>query len=41
MPELIDMSRWPRREIYDFFAPMADPFYALTFPVEVTSLRAH
>ena len=41
MPELIDMSRWPRREIYDFFAPMADPFYALTFPVEVTRLRAH
>ena len=40
MPQIIDKSTWPRREIYDFFAPMSDPFYDLTFPVEVTRLRA-
>ena len=37
---VIDKSAWPRREIYDFFAPMSDPFYTLTFPVDVTALRA-
>ena len=37
---VIDKSAWPRREIYDFFAPMSDPFYTLTFPVDVTPLRA-
>ena len=36
---VIDRATWPRREIYDFFAPMSDPFYALTFPVDVTALR--
>ena len=37
---VIDKSAWLRREIYDFFAPMSDPFYTLTFPVDVTALRA-
>ena len=37
---VIDKASWPRREIYDFFAGLSDPFYALTFPVEVTRLRA-
>ena len=37
---IIDKNAWPRREIYDFFAPMSDPFYTLTFPVDVTALRA-
>ncbi len=36
---VVDRETWPRREIYDFFAPMSDPFYALTFPVDVTRLR--
>ncbi len=40
MSRIIDMSSWPRREIYSFFAPMSDPFYSLTFPVDVTRLRA-
>ncbi|UQT48817.1 hypothetical protein M5E87_01555 [Flavonifractor plautii] len=31
---------WPRRAHYDFFTPMSDPFYTLTFPVDVTPLRA-
>ena len=37
---IIDKNTWPRRGIYDFFAPMSDPFYTLTFPVDVTALRA-
>ena len=37
---VIDKNTWPRRGIYDFFAPMSDPFYTLTFPVDVTPLRA-
>lgn len=37
---VIDKQTWPRRAIYDFFAPMSDPFYTLTFPVDVTALRA-
>ena len=37
---IIDKETWPRRAHYDFFAPMSDPFYTLTFPVDVTALRA-
>lgn len=39
MAEKVDFALWPRREIYEFFAPMSDPFYSLTFPVDVTRLR--
>ena len=37
--EVIDLETWPRRTHYAFFASMAQPFYALTFPVDVTRLR--
>lgn len=37
--KIIDKESWPRREIYEFFAPISDPFYHLTFPVNVTRLR--
>ena len=36
MAEKVDFALWPRREIYEFFAPMSDPFYSLTFPLDVT-----
>lgn len=36
----VDFSTWPRRAHYNFFKDMSWPFYALTFPVEVTGLRA-
>lgn len=36
--KIIDKTTWPRREVYDFFAPMSWPFYSLTFPVDVTPL---
>ena len=37
----IDMEQWPRRGHYNFFAPMSDPFYTLSFPVDVTALRTY
>ena len=38
--EIIDRGAWPREGHYRFFAPMSQPFYSLTFPVDVTALRA-
>ena len=37
----IQKETWPRRELYDFFAPKSLPFYTLTFPVDVTALRRY
>lgn len=39
MTTVIDKARWPRRECFEFFSPLAWPFYSITFPVEVTALR--
>lgn len=39
--KIIDKSTWPRRGHFDFFAPMSNPFYSLTFPVDVTGLRRY
>ena len=30
---IIDKETWPRRAHYDFFTPMSDPFYTLTFQI--------
>lgn len=38
--QIVEKESWPRREVYEFFAGMSHPFYALTFPVDVTPLRA-
>ena len=38
---IIDKETWPRRAHYDFFTPMSDPFYTLTFPVDVTRSEEH
>ena len=38
---VIDKAAWPRREHYAFFAPMSNPFYSLTFPVDVTTLKSY
>ena len=40
MSQKIDMASWPRREIYGFFSKMSQPFYSVTFKVDVTRLRA-
>lgn len=34
----IDTERWERRELYDFFSGMSQPFYSVTFQVDVTEL---
>ena len=38
---VIDKETWPRRGHYEFFAPMSNPFYSLTFPVDVTALKSY
>ena len=38
--ETVDLSSWPRREIFAFFSPISNPFYALSFRLDVTKLRA-
>ena len=39
--KVIDKETWPRRGHYEFFAPMSNPFYSLTFPVDVTNLKSY
>ena len=29
---------WRRRELYEFFSPMSNPFYSVTFNLDVTEL---
>lgn len=38
MEEIIDQSTWPRKEIFDFFSGVSNPFYAVTFRQDVTEL---
>lgn len=40
MPHAIDMDNWPRREIFDFYGS-ADPFYGISFSVDVTGVYRH
>ena len=37
----LDFDSWPRREIYSFFAPISDPFYSVTFRLDVTQLHRY
>ena len=42
MPDrLLDKAAWPRREVYDFFSRMDDPFYMVTFQTDVTAVREY
>lgn len=34
----VDKKTWDRREIYEFFKPLSDPFYVTSFPLDVTKL---
>ena len=34
----IDMSSCPRKEVFDFFSPMSQPFFSVTFRQDVTNL---
>lgn len=39
MYQIIDKASWPRRELFDFFSRMSQPFYTVTFKQDVTALR--
>lgn len=34
----VSMNDWPRKEIFDFFSPMSQPFFSVTFRQDVTKL---
>ena len=36
----IEKSTWDRRELYEFFSGVSDPFYMVSFTVDVTELKA-
>ena len=35
-----DFEAWPRRGIYEFFRGLSQPFYSVTFTLDVTKLYA-
>ena len=37
----IDFATWPRAELFRFFSAVSDPFYSVTFRVDVTNLHAY
>ena len=39
--KIVDIKSWDRREIYEFFLPMSDPFYSTSFVLDVTKLYAY
>ena len=39
MDRIIDKSNWERKEIFDFFSGVSNPFYAVTFRQDVTELK--
>lgn len=36
----IDMNTWERKEIFDFFSNISNPFYMVSFIIDVTELKA-
>lgn len=38
MYQPIQLETWPRRELYEFFSGMSNPFYSVTFRQDVTAL---
>ena len=37
---VFDFEAWPRRGIYEFFSGLSQPFYSVTFTLDVTKLYA-
>ena len=37
----INLDTWPRAELFRFFSAVSNPFYSITFRVDVTSLHAY
>ena len=40
MTRIVDRAAWSRRELFDFFSPMSQPFFSVTFRQDVTRLYA-
>lgn len=38
MDEKIDITTWKRKELFDFFGQVSNPFYMITFRQDVTNL---
>ena len=36
--QTIDIKNWDRREIFDYFSSKENPFFSVTFPIDVTNL---
>ena len=41
MAQPFDTSRWARKEIFDFFSTMSNPYYMVTFRQDVTKVYAY
>ena len=39
--EKVDRSNWARTELFDFFSAVSNPFYSITFRVDVTRLHTY
>ena len=39
--ESVDLSAWPRREIFEFFSGISCPYYSVSFRLDVTALRRY
>ena len=37
----IELSNWPRAELFQFFSAVSQPFYSVTFRVDVTNLHRY
>ena len=37
----IDLAVWPRAELFRFFSAVSQPFYSVTFRVDVTNLHTY
>ncbi len=37
----IDYESWPRREQFEFFSTLSNPFYSISFELDVTKLREY
>ncbi len=38
MTQIVDRASWPRREAFEFFSQMSQPFFSVTFKQDVTRL---
>ena len=41
MERYIDYAAWPRKELFEFFGAVSNPFYMVTFRQDVTALRRY